>query len=789
MKKQFLILTVALCATTLMAEPPANYYSSIDGKTGDNIRLALSSVISSHTNVGYAGLFDVYEVADVREDGKTLWDMYSDCEFTINSTSGSNATVCGCYNREHSLPKSWWGGGKAAQYSDAYHVVPTDCRVNNQRSNYAFGECEGGTRLSNKARGKLGTSTFSGYSGTVFEPDDEYKGDFARHYFYMITAYPNVDFSTGNGGAMFADAGKLTAYGLALLLKWHRLDPVSQKELKRNDAVSSFQKNRNPFIDYPCLVEYIWGSKKTEKLDLSTIICAYASEYSSSDMTGCYTIPTSPTIITPKANDEIEVGSASLNKTASSNIYVSATLLTGPITLSITGNDAAMFSLSTATIPAATGNQGTDISVSYTPTALGNHTATLTLTSDGAKAVSVTLKGSCLANIVSPTADIYLNNNNVGYQMPFVVHVQGTNLSSNITLTLEAYNNMFQLSQTTVTPAEADNGIDITGYYTPIAIGEHTAALSLSSPDFATRTIKLYGNCRFEILPTTNITYRSAQLNWTNAGVTNYTVNVYQKSVSGTEEEVILSDICSDTKGTTGDGYQQVENDALRLGSSSKTGSLSFSGLDLSKGGRIEYEAKFYNNDNSQIEVRLGNNVIAKQQLTDDFVVYSIDVEPNEANKNATLTFSTLEKSKRAYLKTVTVLVGGEKIEDISLEGYPVQTGNVQSYVVENLDSLTEYYFTVQPEGQAVSEEQIFMTDNSNTTALSSDIYYGITYTITADGVELTRLPLGSDIQVYDVLGRLVSQRTDSHNIETISFPQGFFLIKIGKETIKIVKE
>lgn len=101
---------------------------------------------------------------------------------------GQYSTLGDCYNREHSFPKSWFNDD-SPMVSDAFHIYPTDGKVNSQRNNYPYGECANGTTLSPngkvKALGKLGTSTFPGYSGTVFEPDDEYKGDFARSYFYM----------------------------------------------------------------------------------------------------------------------------------------------------------------------------------------------------------------------------------------------------------------------------------------------------------------------------------------------------------------------------------------------------------------------------------------------------------------------------------------------------------------------------------------------------------------------------------------------------------------------------
>jgi ATP-dependent DNA helicase RecQ len=118
---------------------------------------------------------------------------------------GNYSTVCDCYNKEHSVPQSWFSS-KSPMVSDAFHVYPTDGKVNGQRSNYPFGECTGGKTLTADALGRLGTSTFSGFSGTVFEPVDDYKGDFARTYFYMATRYANQceswgnHFSTANNG-------------------------------------------------------------------------------------------------------------------------------------------------------------------------------------------------------------------------------------------------------------------------------------------------------------------------------------------------------------------------------------------------------------------------------------------------------------------------------------------------------------------------------------------------------------------------------------------------------------
>lgn len=101
------------------------------------------------------------------------------------------------------------------------------------------------------------------YTGIVFEPNDEYKGDFARIYFYMATCYE--DKIAGWKSDMLG-GNKYPAYKnwvVSMLLKWAKEDPVSQKEIDRNNAVYECQKNRNPYVDYPGLEQYVWGDKQS----------------------------------------------------------------------------------------------------------------------------------------------------------------------------------------------------------------------------------------------------------------------------------------------------------------------------------------------------------------------------------------------------------------------------------------------------------------------------------------------------------------------------------------------
>lgn len=280
---------IVFAATVFSANAtiPNGYYDDCENKQGGRTLLkALYQTISDHDVVSYKGLWSVYLTSDIDENGK-IWDMYSTKRWTPEKEQcGNYSRVGDCYNREHSMPKSWFDD-ESPMVSDAFHIYPTDGKVNGQRSNYPYGECANGTTLPSngnvKALGKLGTSTFPGYSGTVFEPVDEYKGDFARTYFYMAACYN--DRISGWNSDMLAKNNYpcYTTWAVNLLLKWHRQDPVSDKELKRNDAVYAHQGNRNPFIDHPELVEYIWGNKTSEhwtqnKEDVSVITDANSQD-------------------------------------------------------------------------------------------------------------------------------------------------------------------------------------------------------------------------------------------------------------------------------------------------------------------------------------------------------------------------------------------------------------------------------------------------------------------------------------------------------------------------------
>ena len=276
MKRPLLTLLLITLLVITKAQIPAGYYDPATGKTGALLKTALFDIIKGHTEVTYTpGVWNAFYTTDKKSNGK-VWDMYSDIpggtppyEFTFGTPdqcgSGGSNLESDCYNREHSWPRSWFGGEVPPMNTDLFHIVPTDKFVNAQRSNYAFGEV-GVASWTSLNGSKLGISKSQGYSGIVFEPRDEYKGDFARNYFYMATRYENI-ISTWHSNDVNAEAilqpnsyPVFETWFINLLLKWNAADPVSDKETNRNNAVYAIQHNRNPFIDHPEYVNSVWGT-------------------------------------------------------------------------------------------------------------------------------------------------------------------------------------------------------------------------------------------------------------------------------------------------------------------------------------------------------------------------------------------------------------------------------------------------------------------------------------------------------------------------------------------------
>jgi len=248
--RSFLFFLTVSAYLAISAQPPAGYYNDASGLTGETLQVALYNIIKNHTVRSYDQLWTDFQTTDDKANGK-VWDMYSDIpdgtpsyEFTfITQQCGNYSNEGDCYNREHSFPKSWFNDA-SPMYSDLFHLVPTDGTVNGRRGNYPYGEV--GTASWTSMNGsKLGTCNYPGYTGTVFEPIDDYKGDFARNYFYMATRYR--DLISGWSSPMLDGSAypAFTEWTEAMLMEWHTDDPVSQKEIDRNNTIYGLQNKVN----------------------------------------------------------------------------------------------------------------------------------------------------------------------------------------------------------------------------------------------------------------------------------------------------------------------------------------------------------------------------------------------------------------------------------------------------------------------------------------------------------------------------------------------------------------
>lgn len=290
MKRQIALLCAVTFSIAMMAEAiPANYYDAIQGKQDSVLKSQLSLIVRGGDRYEYGtnqyhssnnppewqkgdlkalGTWQALPLTDMHPDG-IVWDMYSNCVRYYPNKQGES----GCsLNIEHCLPKSWWGGTVNEAYKDLYNLNPSDQRANGQKSNSAPGHIKTGDKFDNGSF-RMDSKTKSYYGYICWEPAPEYRGDFARTYFYVATAYEYLewtaypDYISNASYLMFSDSIQ------KVLLDWHRADPVSDKEICRADQISTIQHNRNPFIDYPDLVEYIWGNRKGQTVDLSSLTC------------------------------------------------------------------------------------------------------------------------------------------------------------------------------------------------------------------------------------------------------------------------------------------------------------------------------------------------------------------------------------------------------------------------------------------------------------------------------------------------------------------------------------
>lgn len=263
------MVLAAGAALTALADAPAGYYSAMEGKKQADLKQAAKTAAYKHTRISYGNsTWEAFEQTDTRivNGQEVWWDMYSDNLVRVQSGHGG-------LNIEHSVANSWWGKTKNDAYCDLFHLNPSDSEANNRKSNYPLGivntvtYTNGVTTVGKPASGTCGGATY------VYEPADCYKGDFARAFFYIFTIYDDINWSTSQDDRNFMFDGKaypsLKSWATELLLEWSKADPVDAKEIARNEAIYKIQGNRNPFIDYPDLADYIWGARQNTAFTLA----------------------------------------------------------------------------------------------------------------------------------------------------------------------------------------------------------------------------------------------------------------------------------------------------------------------------------------------------------------------------------------------------------------------------------------------------------------------------------------------------------------------------------------
>lgn len=400
MKKLYISFVLMACvAVGASAEFKAGYYNKMNGKSGAALKAAAKECVQSHQTLVYTDLPNYWQYSDVYPElvngCKRWWDMYSDAVYLIQrGQSGKSSFSANKMQREHSVPKSWWKDQTGSveytpAYSDMWNLYPSDGAANQAKLNYPLG-LTASTSFDNGVTKVGGAQTgYGGGSRNVFEPDDEYKGDFARAYMYVATVYDDINWVI-NYMYKKETYPTLVPWAKEMLLQWCRQDPVDQKEIDRNNVVEQYQGNRNPFVDFPELAEYIWGTRTTEVF--------YVDQQEGSDPTP--PITGDPEITAPVNGEALDFGQVAVGRSETRVLQIVGKNLTSPLSVSVSGADRAMFVPEiTKEIPAATinQNQGYLLNITYTPTGVGQHEAKIALYDGGLSgSIAVTLKGEAL---------------------------------------------------------------------------------------------------------------------------------------------------------------------------------------------------------------------------------------------------------------------------------------------------------------------------------------------------------------------------------------------------------
>lgn len=484
--KKLLLFGLITISSLMLAQIPTGYYDGTSGLTGAALKTKLSQIITNgHLDKGYAGLWTGYKTTDIdknyENDGSIL-DMYSEnptgtdpYKFTVSTDQCGSYSIEGdCYNREHVVPQSLFSES-SPMVSDIHFIRATDGKVNGMRSNYPFGTVSSPS-FTSKNGSKLGPSTSTGYTATVFEPIDEFKGDIARMIFYFVTRYESK-LSTFTSGGMLGNTAYpgLQTWEQNVLLAWAAQDPVSPAEINRNNAAYTFQGNRNPYIDHPEWVQAVWGTQIVD--------------------TEAPTAPTSLSVVS--------------TTTASANLsWTAATDNVGVSYYQIFVNGVFKTNSSTTTATIGGLSQGTTYNFYVVAVdAAGN-----------VSPQSNTASGTTLTDTVAPTAPTNLSVSSVGTNN---IAISWTASTDNIAVdNYEIYVNGVLYGTSLTTTANIANLSPTTTYNIYVIAKDAAGNSSTQSNTVSAKTLAVGTTCgdeKFETIPASSSTYST--YNWTSNGI------------------------------------------------------------------------------------------------------------------------------------------------------------------------------------------------------------------------------------------------------------------------------
>ena len=470
----------------MLAQIPTGYYDGTSGLTGAALKTKLSEIITNgHNTKSYDNLYNGYPTTDTDHyydnDGSVL-DIYSENPNGSDSYNyqhgvkkcGNYSSEGDCYNREHVIPQSFFNSA-SPMVSDIHFIRPTDGKVNGMRSNYPFGTVSSPS-FTSKNGSKLGSSSSTGYTGTVFEPINEFKGDIARMVFYFVTRYESrlSGFSSGNMLGNTTYPG-LQTWELNVLLAWAAQDPVSPSEIERNNASYVYQGNRNPYIDHPEWVQAVWGTQIVD--------------------TEAPTAPTSLSVVS--------------TTTASANLsWTAATDNVGVSYYQIFVNGVFKTNSSTTTATIGGLNQGTTYNFYVVAVdAAGN-----------VSPQSNTASGTTLTDTVAPTAPTNLSVSSVGTNN---IAISWTASTDNIAVdNYEIYVNGVLYGTSLTTSANIANLSPTTTYNIYVIAKDAAGNSSTQSNTVSAKTLAVGTTCgdeKFETIPASSSTYST--YNWTSNGI------------------------------------------------------------------------------------------------------------------------------------------------------------------------------------------------------------------------------------------------------------------------------